>query len=104
MFDFKQLQKMQQELQERMAKMDEELAKQTIEASSGGGAVSVKFNGKQELLSIKISPEAVDPEDIEMLEDLVLAAVNAGVSKSKELGQNNLSQLTGGMKIPGLPF
>jgi hypothetical protein len=104
MFDFKQLQKMQQELQERMAKMDEELAKQTIEASSGGGAVKVKFSGKQELLSIKISPEAVDPEDIEMLEDLVLAAVNAGVSKSKELGQNNLSQLTGGMKIPGLPF
>lgn len=104
MFDFKQLQKMQQELQERMAKMDEELAKQSIEASSGGGAVQVKFNGKQELLSIKISPEAVDPEDIEMLEDLVLAAVNAGVAKSKELGQNNLSQLTGGMKLPGLPF
>jgi DNA-binding YbaB/EbfC family protein len=104
MFDFKQLQKMQQELQERMAKMDEELAKQTIEASAGGGAVKVKFNGKQELLSIKISPEAVDPEDIEMLEDLVLAAVNAGIAKSKELGQNNMSQLTGGMKIPGLPF
>ncbi|MBN1902915.1 YbaB/EbfC family nucleoid-associated protein, partial [Candidatus Sumerlaeota bacterium] len=80
------------------------LAKQSIEASSGGGAVQVKFNGKQELLSIKISPEAVDPEDIEMLEDLVLAAVNAGVAKSKELGQNNLSQLTGGMKLPGLPF
>ena len=104
MFDFKQLQKMQQELQERMSKMDEELAKQIVESSSGGGAVKVKFNGKQELLSIKISPEAVDPEDIEMLEDLVLAAVNAGVSQSKELGQNNLSQLTGGMKIPGMPF
>lgn len=104
MFDFKQLHKMQQELQERMAKMDEELAKKVIEASSGGGAVKVKFSGKQELLSIKISPEAVDPEDIEMLEDLVLAAVNSGIAQSKELGQNNLSQLTGGMKIPGLPF
>jgi nucleoid-associated protein EbfC len=75
-----------------------------VEAASGGGVVSVKLNGKQEFLSIKISPEAVDPDDIEMLEDLVLAAINAGIAKSKELGQNNLSQLTGGMKIPGLPF
>jgi len=95
---------MQAELQERMAKMDEELVHKTVEASSGGGAIKVKFNGKQQLLSIKISPEAVDPEDIEMIEDLVLAAVNSGIEKSKELGQNNLSQLTGGMKIPGLPF
>ena len=104
MFDFKQIQKMQKELQERMAKMDEELAGKTVEASAGGGAITVKFNGKQELLSIKVSPEAVDPEDIEMLEDLVLAAVNAGITKSKELGQDNISKLTGGMKIPGLPF
>jgi hypothetical protein len=104
MFDFKQLQKMQQELQERMAKMEQELAGKQVEAASGGGVVKVKFNGKQELLSINISPEAIDPNDIEMLEDLVLAAVNAGIAKSKELGQSNLSQLTGGMKIPGLPF
>ena len=104
MFDFKNLQKMQQELQERMAKMDEELGHKEVEATSGGGAVKVKFNGKQQLLSIKISREAVDPEDIEMLEDLVLAAVNAGITKSKELSQSNLSQLTGGLKIPGMPF
>jgi len=104
MFDFKQLQKMQQELQERMAKMDQELANKQVDAASGGGVVKVQFNGKQELLSIKISPEAIDPSDIEMLEDLVLAAVNAGIAKSKELGQSNLSQLTGGMKIPGFPF
>jgi len=62
------------------------------------------MNGKQQILSIKIQPEAVDPDDIEMLEDLVLAAVNAAITKSKELSQNNLTQLTGGMKIPGLPF
>ncbi|MCX7000689.1 MAG: YbaB/EbfC family nucleoid-associated protein [Candidatus Sumerlaeota bacterium] len=104
MFDFKNLQKMQQELQERMAKMDEELGHKEVEATSGGGAVKVKLNGKQQLLSIKISREAVDPDDIEMLEDLVLAAVNAGIAKSKELSQNNLAQLTGGLKIPGMPF
>jgi hypothetical protein len=104
MFDFKNLQKMQQELQERMAKMDEELGHKEVEATSGGGAVKVKLNGKQQLLSIKISREAVDPEDIEMLEDLVLAAVNAGIARSKELSQNNLAQLTGGLKIPGMPF
>ena len=104
MFDFKNLQKMQQELQERMAKMDEELGHKEVEATSGGGVVKVKLNGKQQLLSIKISREAVDPDDIEMLEDLVLAAVNAGITKSKELSQNNLAQLTGGLKIPGIPF
>jgi len=104
MFDMKQIQKMQQELQQRMAKMDQELAQKTVEAASGGGVVKVTFNGKQELLSIKISPEAVDPDDIEMLEDLVLAAINAGLGKSKELGQNNMSQLTGGLNLPGLPF
>jgi len=104
MFDFKNLQKIQQELQERMAKMDEELGRKEVEATSGGGAVKVKFNGKQQLLSINISREAVDPDDIEMLEDLVLAAVNAGIVRSKELSQNNLAQLTGGLKIPGMPF
>ncbi|HOE63976.1 MAG TPA: YbaB/EbfC family nucleoid-associated protein [Candidatus Sumerlaeota bacterium] len=104
MFDLKQLQKMQHEIQERMSKMDEELEKKVIEATSGGGVIAVKMNGKQQILSIKIQPEAVDPDDIEMLEDLVLAAVNAAITKSKELSQNNLTQLTGGMKIPGLPF
>jgi hypothetical protein len=104
MFDLKQLQKMQHEIQERMSKMDEELEKKVIEATSGGGVIAVKMNGKQQILSIKIQPEAVDPDDIEMLEDLVLAAVNAAITKSKELSQNNLSQLTGGVKIPGLPF
>ena len=104
MFDLKQLQKMQHEIQERMSKMDEELEKKVIEATYGGGVIAVKMNGKQQILSIKIQPEAVDPDDIEMLEDLVLAAVNAAITKSKELSQNNLTQLTGGMKIPGLPF
>ncbi len=104
MFDLKQLQKMQHEIQERMSKMDEELEKKVIEATSGGGVIAVKMNGKQQILSIKIQPEAVDPDDIEMLEDLVLAAVNAAITKSKELSQNNLTHLTGGMKIPGLPF
>lgn len=104
MFDFKQFQKMQQELQERMSKMEEELADKVTEASAGGGAVSVKINGKQQVVSVRISPEAVDPDDIEMLEDLVMAAINAAIEKSSELRENSMSKLTGGLKLPGMPF
>ena len=102
MFDFKQLQKMQKELHEQMEKMQQEMADKTVEASSGGGAVTVVANGNQEILSVKINREAVDPDDIEMLEDLVLAAVNAAMEKSKALGQDSMSKLTGGFKLPGL--
>lgn len=102
MFDFKQLQKMQKELQERMEKMQDELKTKTVEASSGGGMVTAVANGAQELVSVKIKKEAVDEDDLEMLEDLVVAAVNLALEKSKELNQGELSKLTGGLRIPGL--
>jgi DNA-binding YbaB/EbfC family protein len=94
--------KLIQQMQARMVKMQEELANQRVEASAGGGAVTVVATGQQKLESIKISPEAIDPDDPTMLEDLVLAAVNEALEKSRELMAQQLSALTGGMKIPGL--
>ena len=94
----KQVQKMQAD----MAKLQQELAEKEVEASSGGGVVTVKVNGKQEVLAIKIKPEAVDPEDVEMLEDLITAAVNEALRKSQEMVAGEMSKITGGMKIPGL--
>ncbi len=91
-----------QELQAKLAKAQEELASATIEASSGGGAVKVTVNGQQEVQSVKISPEAINPDDAELLEDLVLAAINEAMSKSKELAAERLGKITGGLKIPGL--
>jgi DNA-binding YbaB/EbfC family protein len=102
MFDAKQLQKMQKELQERMTKVQEDMKNTNVDASSGGGMVTATVNGNQELVSLKFKPEAVDPDDIEMLEDLVIAAVNQAIEKSKELSQEQMSQVTGGIKIPGL--
>ncbi|ADG80965.1 hypothetical protein Tfer_2676 [Thermincola ferriacetica] len=94
----KQVQKMQQD----MAKMQEELANKTVEATAGGGVVKVVANGKQEIKSIEIKPEAVDPEDVEMLQDLILAAVNEALRQSQEMVANEMGKLTGGIKIPGL--
>ena len=94
----KQAQKMQQD----MLKAQQEIEEKEIEASSGGGAVSVKVSGKKELLSINLSPEVVNPDDIEMLEDLILAAVNEGMRKADEESAKEMSKLTGGMNIPGL--
>lgn len=94
----KQVQKMQSD----MARLQEELATREVEASSGGGMVLVIANGKQEVVSIKIKPEAVDPEDVEMLEDLVLAAVKEALRKSQEMVAEEMNKITGGMKIPGL--
>ncbi|MBO8138215.1 MAG: YbaB/EbfC family nucleoid-associated protein [Desulfotomaculum sp.] len=94
----KQVQKMQQD----MAKMQEELAEKTVEATAGGGVVKVVANGRQELVSVEIKPEAVDPDDVEMLQDLVLAAVNEALRKSQEMVTNEMSKITGGLKIPGL--
>lgn len=102
MFDLKQLQKMQKELQERMEKVQEDLKTKTVDASAGGGMVTATANGNQELVAVKIQKEAIDENDIEMLEDLVVAAVNLALEKSKELNQDELSKLTGGMRIPGL--
>lgn len=94
----KQAQKMQQE----MEKMQGELESKEVEASVGGGAVIVKANGKKEILSVTIKPEVVDPEDVEMLEDLVLSAVNEALRLADEMVNSSMSKLTGGMNIPGM--
>jgi len=91
-----------QELQAKLAKAQQELANITVEASSGGGAVKVTINGQQKIQQIKISPEAINPDDVEMLEDLILAAVNEAIAKSQELAAKHLGKITGGLKIPGL--
>ena len=91
-----------QELQARLAKAQEELANITVEASSGGGAVKVTMNGQQKILSVKISPEVINPADAELLEDLVLTAVSEASAKSQEAAAKQLGGLTGGLKIPGL--
>jgi len=94
----KQVQKMQAE----MMKMQEELGSRTVESTAGGGVVRVTANGKQEILSIEIKPEAVDPEDVEMLQDLILTAVNGALNESREMVAREMSRLTGGLNIPGL--
>jgi len=91
-----------QELQAKLAKAQQELAETTIEASSGGGAVKVTINGQQQIQSVKISPEAINPDDVELLEDLVLTAVSEAITKSQELAAKRLGKLTGGLNIPGL--
>ncbi len=91
-----------QQLQARLAKIQEELGNETVEASAGGGAVTVVMTGHQKLVSVKLSPEAVDPEDIGTLEDLLVAAFNEAIEKSKDLVNKRLGALTGGMKLPGM--
>jgi DNA-binding YbaB/EbfC family protein len=91
-----------QQLQEKMAKLQEELSEKTVEASAGGGMVTVVATGKQEIISIKIDPEVVDADDIEMLEDLVLAAVNDALHQSRQMVSEEMTKLTGGVKIPGI--
>jgi hypothetical protein len=86
-----------------MAKMQEELEKKTIESTAGGGVVKVVVNGKQELVDLQIDPDAVDPEDVEMLEDLVLAAVNQGMREMQEMVNKEMGKVTGGMNLPGMP-
>jgi len=94
--------KQAQKLQSKMLKLQEEMADKTVEASSGGGMVKVVANGRQQLLSIQIEKEVVDPDDLEMLQDLILAAVNDALLKSQEMVTGEMSKLTGGMNIPGL--
>ncbi|MBW1835920.1 MAG: YbaB/EbfC family nucleoid-associated protein [Deltaproteobacteria bacterium] len=94
--------KQAQKLQSKMLKLQEEMAEKTVETSSGGGMVKVIANGKQQILSIQLEKEVVDPEDVEMLQDLVLAAVNDALSKSQEMVSSEMSKLTGGLNIPGL--
>lgn len=94
----KQVQKMQQD----MAKLQEELEEREVEATAGGGAVKVVATGKKTILSIKIDPEVIDEDDIEMLEDLVLAAVNEVLVKAEDMVNTEMGKITGGMNIPGL--
>jgi DNA-binding YbaB/EbfC family protein len=89
-------------LQQKMAKIQEELGNETVEASVGGGAVTVTMNGHQRLVGVKISPEAIDPDDPSILEDLILTAVNDAIAKSQDLMTKRMGALTGGLKIPGL--
>ena len=99
---FGNMMKEAQRLQREMERMQEEIGKKTVEATAGGGMVTVQANGKQELISIKIDPEVINKDDAQMLEDLVLAACNEALRKSRELVQQELGKLTGGLKIPGL--
>ena len=95
------LMKQAKKMQEQMVKMQEELEEKTVEASVGGGVVSVVANGKKEIIEITIKPEAVDPDDVEMLQDLIMAAVNEATRKADEMAQAEMGQLTGGMGMPG---
>lgn len=94
--------KQAQQLQTRMAKLQEELATRTVEATAGGGMVTAVVNGRQQLVSLVIEPEVVDPEDVEMLQDLIAAAVNDGLARAQEMVNSEMTKLTGGINIPGL--
>jgi DNA-binding YbaB/EbfC family protein len=99
---FGNIMKEAQRLQQQMMQLQEQVAQKKVEATAGGGMVTVEANGKQELVSIKIDREVVSPDDVQMLEDLVLAACNEALRKSRELVQQEMGKLTGGLKIPGL--
>jgi DNA-binding YbaB/EbfC family protein len=94
--------KQAQQMQAKMARVQQELETKEVEATAGGGMVTARANGKQQLLDLKIEKDVVDPEDIEMLQDLVLAAVNEALKKSQEMIQSEMSKVTGGMNIPGM--
>ena len=94
--------KQAQQLQSKMMKLQEELADKTVESSSGGGMVKVTANGRQQNLSIQIEKEVVDPDDVEMLQDLIMAAINDALAKAQEMVSSEMGKLTGGLNIPGL--
>ena len=94
--------KQAQKMQEEMERIQGEIEEKTVEAAAGGGAVEVVANGKKEILSIKIKPEAVDPDDVETLEDLVMVAVNEAIKKADDMMAEGMSEITGGISIPGL--
>ena len=96
------LMKKAQKMQSEMLKIQEELAKRVVEGTAGGGIVKVQVNGAREALSVRIDPQAVDPGDIEMLEDLVLAAVKEALRKADEMAKSEMAKITGGMDLPGL--
>lgn len=99
--NLQKLMKQAQQMQKEMARAQEELQKEVVEASSGGGVVQVKVNGMKEIVELKIDPEAVNKEDVEMLEDMISAAINEAMRKIKKLEEDKLGGLTQGMGIPG---
>lgn len=102
--DPKKAQKLGRDLQSGLAGIKEALASERIEGSAGGGALRVVVNGSQDVLEVRIAREAVDPDDVQMLEDLVKAAVNQAMARAREVQQARTAALTGGMKLPDLPF
>ncbi|WP_374015745.1 YbaB/EbfC family nucleoid-associated protein [Paenibacillus thiaminolyticus] len=102
MNNMNQMMKQVKKMQEQMLKAQEQLADKKIIGTSGGGAVTVEVNGHKKLLSITLKPEVVDPEDIEMLQDLVITAVNDALTKAEDMANDDMAKFTGGMKIPGL--
>ncbi len=102
--NYQQMMKQVQKMQADMAKAQEDLATETVEASAGGGMVTVRVTGGLEVQSIKIDPGAVDPEDVEMLEDMILAATNEALRSAQELASKKMGGITSGLNIPGLPF
>jgi DNA-binding YbaB/EbfC family protein len=102
--NYQKMMKQVQKMQADMAKMQDDLATQIVEASAGGGMVTVQVTGAIELKSIKIDPAAVDPEDVEMLEDMIMAATNEALRSAQELANKKMGGLTAGLNIPGLPF
>ena len=97
-----QMVKQAQQLQSRMLKLQAELAERTVESAAGGGMIKVVANGRQQIVSIRIEKEVVNPEDVEMLQDLILAAVNDALTKSQEMVASEMGKLTGGLNLPGL--
>ena len=97
-----QMMKQAKKLQEEMAKKQAELLEQVIEGSAGGGAVTAKVNGKQQILEVNIKPEVVDPDDVEMLQDLIMTAINDAIKQSQDLVATEMSKITVGLNIPGL--
>ena len=104
MKDLGSIMKQAQKIQAQIAKMQEELSSRMVEASAGGGMITVVANGKQEVVSIRIEPEVIDASDREMLQDLVVAAVNEALRKSQEMVSEEMKKITGGLNIPGLSF
>jgi DNA-binding YbaB/EbfC family protein len=102
MNNMQQMMKQVKKMQQQMLKAQEELGNKTVEGSAGGGVVTVIATGHRKVKSITIKPEAVDPDDVEMLQDLVLTAVNDALTKAEELAEQDMSKLTGGLKMPGL--
>jgi DNA-binding YbaB/EbfC family protein len=102
MKDMQEILRQAQQMQERLARLQEELAGKTVEASAGGGMVTVVVNGRQEVVSVRIEKEVVSPEDVELLQDLVAGALNEAISRSRKMMAEEMAKITGGMNLPGL--